>query len=276
MQIAENPKPISEEIHSKLEAWRTRLLSAGFLEPSKHKSTCWHWYFYRPDTELTAFAVNLQGKDGWIEITYGYASTAFTRMAGDENALAFYGLSNTDITLRETFLICEEAEEAIASAHVSALQAKYRGTEKDALLAIAKEKRTSFIAQIASRLKPLGFRKKANTWTRALDPFELVFNLQKSGYADEYYFNILFQPKDSRTHQRCYYTRISPGTMDWQALSPAEMDFFLDRTLVPALQKFLETPLPELGRDPIIWKGCTCDRKHCPACWVKKNLWEAK
>lgn len=276
MQIAENPKPIPADIRAKLESYRTRLLAAGFLEPTKHSSTCWHWYFYRPDTELTAFAVNLHGKDGWVEVTYGYASTTFSRMAGDENALAFYGLSNADITLREVYLICDEADETTAAAQISALRAKYRGTEKDALLAIAGEKRKAFIARIAARLKPLGFRKKANTWTKALEQFELVFNLQKSAYADEYYYNIFFQPQDSRSHLRCYYTRVSPGTMDWQALTAEEMDFFLDRTLVPALRRFLETPLTELGQDPQVWKGCTCSRRQCSTCWIRKNLWEAK
>ena len=64
--------------------------------------------------------------------------------------------------------------------------------------------------------------------------------------------------------------------MDWQALTAQELDFFLKRTLLPTLQKFLETPLPELGRDPKIWKCCHCDHSLCPRCWVEKNVWEAK
>ena len=276
MQISENPKPIPDDIREKLENYRTQLLSAGFLEPTRHHSAEWHWYFHRPDTDLTAFAVNLRGKDGWLEVTYGLASTAFTRMAGDENALALYGLSDTDITLRENFLVCDDADAETLSAQIAAFFSRYRGTEKDALLDLAREKRKAYIAQFAAALKPLGFKKKATTWTRPLDSFELIFNLQKSAYADEYYYNIRFQPVGSKDYRRCHESRISPGTMDWQALTAQELDFFLTRTLLPTLQKFLETPLPELGRDPKIWKCCHCDHFLCPRCWVEKNVWEAK
>ena len=186
MQISENPKPIPADVREKLESFRTRLLAAGFLEPTRHHSSDWHWYFYRPDTDLTAFAVNLRGKDGWLEVTYGLASTAFTRMAGDENALGWYGLSDPDITLRENFLVCDDSDAETLAAQIAAFFSRYRGTEKDALLDLAREKRKAYIAQFAAALKPLGFKKKATTWTRPLDSFELVFNLQKSAYADEY------------------------------------------------------------------------------------------
>lgn len=119
MQISENPRPIPADIREKLENYRTRLLSAGFLEPTRHHSADWHWYFYRPDTELTAFAVNLRGRDGYIEITYGLASTAFTQMAGDENALSLYGLSDTDITLRESFLVCDDSDSETLAAQIA-------------------------------------------------------------------------------------------------------------------------------------------------------------
>ena len=276
MQISENPKPIPADVREKLEDYRTRLLSAGFFEPTRHHSADWHWYFYRPDTDLTAFAVNLWGKDGWLEITYGLASTAFTRMAGDENALSWYGLSDTDITLRENFLVCDDSDSETLAAQIAGFFTRYRGTEKDALLDLAREKRKAYIAQFAAALKPLGFKKKATTWTRPLDSFELIFNLQKSAYADEYYYNIRFQPVGSRDYRRCHESRISPGTMDWQALNAQELDFFLKRTLLPTLQRFLETPLSELGRDPKIWKCCHCDHSLCPRCWVEKNVWEAK
>jgi hypothetical protein len=275
MQISENPKPIPADVREKLENYRTQLLSAGFLEPTRHHSADWHWYFHRPDTDLTAFAVNLHGKDGWLEVTYGLASTAFTRMAGDENALNWYGLSDPDITLRENFLVCDDSDAETLAAQIAAFFSRYRGTKKDALLDLAREKRKAYIAQFAA-LKPLGFKKKATTWTRPLDSFELIFNLQKSAYADEYYYNIRFQPVGSRDYRRCHESRISPGTLDWQALTARELDFFLTRTLLPTLQKFLETPLPELGRDPKIWKCCHCDHLLCPRCWVEKNVWEAK
>lgn len=277
MQIAENPKPIAPEIRDRLESYRTQLLTAGFQEPTRHESTNWHWYFYRPDTELTAAAVNLQARDGYMELTYGYGSTAFTRMAGDENALLFYGLSDDDITLREKFLICDEADGQTAAVRIAAFLETYRGTEKDALLALAKEKRKAWIGQFAARLKPLGFKKKANSWTKRLeDGYELIFYLQKSSYADEYYFNVYLEPSGCSSHMRCLHTRLGNGTFDWQSLTPEETEFFLDKTILPPLRKLMDTPFAVLGNDPMIWKGCICDHSLCPTCWVQKNVWEAK
>ncbi len=46
---------------------------------------------------------------------------------------------------------------------------RYSKTEKDDLLICAKEKRKAFIQQIAVKLKPFGFKKKANIWTCALE-----------------------------------------------------------------------------------------------------------
>jgi len=277
MQIAENPKPIPDDIRARLEHYRARLLDAGFLEPTRHSSSSWHWYFYRPETELTALAVNLRGQDGWIEITYGCGSTAFTRMSGCENALLQYGLSDDDITLREKFLICDEADEQTAADRIAAFLRQYRGTEKDTLLTLAKEKRKAWIGQFAARLKPLGFRKKATTWTKPLEgSFELEFYLQKSSFADEYYFNVRIQPKGSTSYMRCLNTRLGSDTFDWQSLTPEETEFFLDHTILPPLRKLMDTPFEVLGRDPWVWERCSCDHSLCPACWVMKNFRETK
>lgn len=51
MQTAENPKPISDEIRTKMEQYRSMLLAAGMLEPTKRESSVWHWLFYRPATD---------------------------------------------------------------------------------------------------------------------------------------------------------------------------------------------------------------------------------
>lgn len=272
MQISDTPKPIAPDLRARLDAFRTRLLSAGFLEPIQHQSSNWHWYFFRPDTELTAAAVNLQAMDGYLEVTYGYGSTAFTRMAGDENALLFYGLSNDDITLREKFLICDEADEQTAASLIATFLEKYHGTEKDALLLLAKNKRKAWISQFAVRLKPLGFRKKGNTWTKPLEGnYDLSFNLQKSSYADEYYFNVAICPRDSDAWMCCLNTRLGSGTFDWQSLTPEETEAFLDKTILPPLRRLIDTPFAALGWDPWLWERCHCDHSLCPVCWVAKK-----
>lgn len=279
MQITDS-SPISRDVREKMARFRARLLDAGMAEPTKRSGSSGHWLFYRQATELTAFIVNLTGTECYIEIMYGFASTAFTRMAGDENALVELGVGDDDITLREKLIICDEADEEAARARIGQMYDRFRNTPKDALLDEAKEKRKAFIRQIAGALKPLGFRKKANTWTRALEgEYCLMFNAQKSSYADTYYFNVYIGKNGSGRYGDCYYTRLAPpgmSPMDWQALDRDEFAFFLDRTVVPALERILRTPLEALGKLPQIWSGCACDRKKCESCWVEKNLWEAR
>lgn len=271
MQIAADPAPLATEIRTRMEQYRAKLLASGMQEPSKRESSVWHWYFFKPVTSLTAFIVNLTGTDQAVKIVYGYASTAFTRFAGDENALIERGVSDEDITIREKVIISDEADEKTAASLIADLYNRYAQTEKDDLLAYAKEKRKAFIQQIAVKLKPFGFRKKANTWTRTLENgFYLIFNAQKSAFSDEYYFNVYIGKDGADSCGYCYYTRVAPlgmYPMDWQALSKEEFDFFLTNDVIPALEKIIHTPLVELGKTPSYQSGGHCDRKKCESCW---------
>ena len=267
MQMAVDSKPISHEIRAKMEQYRVDLLTSGMLEPSKAESAIWHWLFYKPTTELTAFVVNLTGTDDSIEVTYGYASTAFTRLVGCENCLIESGVRDEEITIRGKIVICDEADEATARNQIAQMHERYLQTPKDELLIEAKAKRKAFIQQIAVKLKPMGFKKKANTWTRTLEgDYYLTFDAQKSSFSDEYYFNVRIGNSKTGNYGGCYYTRLFPSgmcPMDWQALSKDEFEFFLNRTVVPALEKIIRTPLYELGKLPSIWSCCSCDRKKC-------------
>ena len=278
--MATESKPLSGDIQAKMEQYRKDLLSFDMSEPTKWQSSSWHWLFYKPMTDLTAFVVNLQGNEFYVEVTYGYASTAFTRMAGDENALRERGVLDEYITIREKVIICDEADESAAKSKIAEMYAAYLDTPKDDLLLVAKEKRKTFIQQIQTKLKPLGFKKKANTWTRSLtDIYCLMFNAQKSAFSDEYYFNLYIGKNGKNNYGDCYYTRIAPAgmsPMDWQALDKKEFDFFLDNSVVPELEKIIGTPLYELGQISSYWTGCHCNRQKCESCWMQKNLWEAK
>ena len=280
VKMATESKPLSGDIQAKMEQYRKNLLSFDMSEPTKWQSSSWHWLFYKPMTELTAFVVNLQGNEFYVEVTYGYASTAFTRMAGDENALRERGVLDECITIREKVIICDEADESTAKSKIAEMYAAYLDTPKDDLLLFAKKKRKTFIQQIQTKLKPLGFKKKANTWTRSLtDIYYLMFNAQKSAFSDEYYFNLYIGKNGTNNYGDCYYTRIAPAgmsPMDWQALDKEEFDFFLDNSVVPELEKIIGTPLYELGQISSYWTGCHCNRQKCESCWMQKNLWEAK
>lgn len=145
---------------------------------------------------------------------------------------------------------------------------------------LIKEKRKQFINQIAVKLKPLGFKKKATNWTKSLDTnYYVMFNAQKSAFADEYYFNIYIGKNGTDDYGDCYYTRIAPDSkypLDWQTISKEDFDLFLDDTAVIVLQDIINTPLKILGKRENVWCGCTCNRKKCAECWVEKNLWEAQ
>lgn len=268
------------DIQMRMDYYRARLLAAGMLEPTRLRSSHLHWRFYLPDTELTAFVVNLLGTPEHLTITYGFASTAFTRMAGDENALVEYGIDDTGIALREQILIRRESDACKAAQAIESMYHTYHGTTKEVLLSLAKEKRTRFLSRITAELKPLGFRKKAHTWTRLLSQdYILSFNAQKSAFSDEYYFNLTLAKNGDTTFGSCFHTRLSPisaSPFDWQALSAEEFDVFLTHTLLPFLSRFLNSDLESLGADSLIWHNCSCNRKKCPGCWVQKNLWEAQ
>ena len=273
-------KGLPFDIQQNMLHYRECLISAGMQEPVKWEFSEKGGRFYKEMTPLTAFIVNLKANEYYIEVIYGYSSTAFTRMAGCEESLQNWGVGDDDITIRETVLICDEAEEEAACQQIREMYERYQDTQKDELLAFAKEKRKAFIQQIAAALKPMGFKKKANTWTRNLElDYYVMFNAQKSAFSDEYYFNVYIGKHGTGEYGDCYYTRIAPGErypLDWQALSREEFQFFLDRSAVPALKKIIGTPLTELGKEPWVWSGCGCERKKCQKCWVEKNLWGSR
>lgn len=280
MQIAENAKPLSDEMREKMEQFRQQLLNFEMLEPTKRESSGWHWFFYKPITALTAFIVNLHGNEYYIEVVYGYASTAFTRMVGDENALIELGVEDEEITIREKVIICDAADEKTAQSQIKEMYSKYLKVEKDELLVYAKAKRREFIKQIAEKIKPLGFKKKDNTWIRALESnYYVMFNAQKSAFSDVYYFNVYIGKNGTNDYGDCYFTRVDPNgmcSMDWQAFSKEEFEFFLVRKVVPVLNQIIQTPLHKLGKLPPFWSGCHCNHQKCSQCWMEKNLWEAK
>ena len=280
MKMTTGINALPSDIQEKMEQYRKELTAFDMKSPTKRDPSACHWHFYKPTTALTAFIVNITGTEYYIEVTYGHASTAFTRMTGNENALVEWGVSDEEITIREKVIICDEADETIARKKIAELYAAYLHTPKDELLLFAKEKRKAFIQQIQEKLKPLGFKKKANTWTRSLtDTYYLMFNAQKSAFSDEYYFNLYIGKNGANEYGDCYYTRIAPTgmcPMDWQALDKDEFDFFLVNSVVPELEKIISTPLGALGQISSYWAGCHCDHKKCESCWMQKNLWEAK
>lgn len=279
-QQAEEALPLAQQALDRLTAYRASLMAAGMLEPRRRQSKVWQWRFWRPLREDTAFVVNLHAQDDHLDIVCGCASTAFVRMDGSEDFLMDQGIADDDITLREKIRVACTADEERAAEVIGGMYARCAMLDKDALLAMAKEKRRAFLNQFALRLKPLKFRKKGNTWTRDLeDGYYVMFNAQKSSFGDTYYFNVYIGKTGTMRYGDCYAARIAPQEdmpLDWQCFPEEELAGFLEQELTPLMEKIVRTPLKELGRWPLIWRDCTCERKQCPVCWVEKNLWEAK
>ena len=130
--------------------------------------------------------------------------------------------------------------------------------------------------QISQALRPLGFRKQGNACTADLAPGTVLqWHAQKSGFSDEYYFNLFIRKQGAVYQGSCFYDRLHPAglcPLDWQAMPPEVFQHFLDSTVVPVLEKILHTPLEELGKDPSLWRGCSCQRDLCPACWWKRTF----
>jgi len=279
-QRSADAAPINGHIEEMMERFCTQLLAAGMKEPD-WESASWHWKFYRLDTDLTAFAVNLQGRDDGVEAVYGFASLAYLRMDGKEPAeTESIPLSDTQITIRQMSVIRTPEDEREAEARIREMYEAYHLCDKDALLKEKKERQKQFLNTIAVRLKPLGFKKKGAKWTKPLEKgYELTFEAQKSAFSDQYYFNIRIEKSNDSTFGSCYYTRAVPENRkitDWQLIGEVEWTAFLDDLTENKLRPLMETPLEELGKQAWLWENCHCRREKCSECWVQKNLWEAK
>ncbi len=234
------------EIGSLKEKYRTLLLQNGFSE-SEHIFEP-KLKFYKQMTALTAFIVNLHEAEDGLDVIYGYASTAFTRMAGDENALKKWGVDSDGIQIREHILIEDAYDEETAKKWIFAMYEKYQTVEKDELLALAKEKRKAFLQIFAVRLKPLGFRKKGNSWTKPFgNGYALTFEAQKSAYSDSYYFNLAVEHAGKTAYGLApYYTRVSPtgeSPMDWQLVPWTVVERFADELISKTIPEIMEKPV---------------------------------
>ena len=269
------------------DTYRQKLMDAGFQEAAQNP-----WCFYREDMPLTAFFVNLKILSDHICIFYGFASTAFTRLAGCENSLMESGIREDDNCLRFYGEIRTEAD-AMSLREASAERYRqYHGMDKESLLNLIKARRKAFIGRIDAALKPLGFRKKGNQWRKPLgESIILQFWADKSTYMDQYYFEVNIFSTASNQGLWCFTERLEklsvdkfriPGTIiqcntfDWQLQSAQELDAILERAITQYLLPLQSLPPEKLGAEPEMWKRCICPRDRCAHCWVQKNLWEAR
>lgn len=251
-------------------AYRDDALKGGMKEAEwKHRQ----FHFYRRTADKAAFALNLKDFGTHIRVVYGFTTIP------DEDFFRDHGGNDDDIKLRHAAIIRDDEDEAEAARVIQAVFEQYRHTAKDDILALKKERQKEFLSRIHAYLKPLGFAKKASKWTRKLpDGFVLEFEAQKSAYSDVYYFNISLYPV-GQPYPACFSTRLTTDgeqTHNWQLLTAEQFNDIMNRAIETYIRPILQTPFSELGKEPHIWAGCLCRRDRCEACWVEKNLWEAK
>lgn len=268
----------TEPAQAMAERHRAALLDAGFSEArwpgeGKNLSAKNPLRFFRRDSELTAFFVNLEPAGDGLRVFCGFASIAFIRIKNNESALWDMGISEDRAALRFLVPIPTERSEAAAAEQIAAVFRSYQGTEKDALLSLSKELRKAWLDRITQRLKPLGFRKKGNEWRKVLPSgHTLYFAADKGSYSDGYNFDVRLQapPAPPRPGDWCAFAireqdrerAIDPfchHRFDWQLEPPEELDRILDWFLTDFYQPLTAGPI-----EPLLPK-LYCARKDCPA-----------
>jgi len=270
--FAEHPEEdgLTRRNTERMLAYRDAALKSGMQEAAWEHC---QFRFYRRTTDKAAFALNLKDFGTHIRVVYGFTTIP------DEDFFRDHGGDDDDIKLRHAAIIRDDEDEAEAARAIQAVFEQYRHTAKDDILALKKERQKEFLSRIHAYLKPLGFAKKGSKWTRKFpDGLVLEFEAQKSAYSDVYYFNISLYPV-GQPYPACFSTRLTTDgeqTHNWQILTDEQFREIMARAIETYLRPILQTPLSELGKDSRVWAGCLCQRDRCEACWVEKNLWDAK
>ncbi len=191
-----------------LTAYTAALRASGFTA-----AECIPTHFYRLTGDHTALIVNLTDhSDEYgvaVEITYGV--TAIGMAADFEAYFTRHGEDSNTCKLRHTLYITDTVGAAAADTAIRAAFATYTTLDRDAVRAMAKERQKAFIDRFHATLKPLGYKKKAHRWQKALPSgWTVEFDAQKSAYSDQFYFNYAaYRATDNR------YLPLIGGRLNW-------------------------------------------------------------
>ncbi len=207
------------------QTYLTTLAASGFT-PSEHYAH----RFHKKTSDHTALILNLEDvSDDTCEAVYiVYGVTAIGAAPDFEQYFLAWGAADEDIKLRHSTVVTPDNQAEVAEAIRTAFAA-YTPLDATAVRAAAKEKQKAFLNRIHATLKPLGYKRKANTWTKALPTgWYLEFNAQKSAYSDQFYFNYSHYRSEHNKYLPPYgghrLTRIDATgkettIFDWQLLS---------------------------------------------------------
>ena len=288
---------LTNNIKAKTRAFKAILLENGFKEAEFYvENRLWKWKYYKQTAEDVAFIVNLEPYDDYIEIYYGYASTAFTKMVGCSDSLKEHGVDSDDITVRSMFKYTYGDSESLCCSTIKSFHYQYLNLSKDDLLQLAKERKKDFLCSINLKLKPLGFKKKDNAWSIYLNQqYYLSFCVEKARFCDCYRFEYVINSIENETpFIPCYMNHIGYEyksqryDYNWQCYSNVELNnflkFIIEEILLPIINtdesslKDLVVALntikkPQLfiptDEDIKFWNIIHCDLEKCTNCFKK-------
>lgn len=245
--------------------FRNQILKSN-LKEAKYDFRQFHFYYIVSDK--VAFILNLDDLGNCIKITYGYTNIQ------DYKYLEQNGEDNSYIKIRFQGIYKNDGDEKEIINNIKDVYETYFNKTKDEILSLRKLRQKEFINKINEYLKPLNFKKKNTNWTRVLEQnYCLKFELQKSQWSDQYYFNININKLDENI-STCFTTRIiSNGTSiyNWQLMSDYELNELMSIVINDFIMPIVNTPLKELGKQKEFHIGCFCNRKKCENCWIEKN-----
>lgn len=291
-------KSITIEIKNKTRVFKEILLKNDFKEAEFYvENRLWKWKFFKVTSEDVAFVINLEPHDNYIEIYYGYASTAFTKMTNCENALNKYGVDSDTINIRSMIKFKCKDDETITYNKIKNFYDEYNPLTKNELLELAKEKRKEFISKVNSKLKSIGMKKKSLTWTISLnDEYKLSLIMDKTRFCDCYdFYYAIHNVEENIPMKQCHSSYIAYEYknqrchLNYQCYSEEELEnflnFIIDSNLLPII-KTKESNLKDLiiklnqSRKPRLliptneeirfYDGFICDLDNCKSCYKNK------
>ena len=209
-----------------------KLKEKGFVESLYNVG-----YFNKILTSNTALVINIKDYGKYIGLVYGI--TTVSDAEEYRNFFDRFGKPDDEITLRKSVSFVREEDETKAQAHIQDFLLQYKDLSKEELLLVSKENRKKFINAFNVLLKPLGFKKKSNKWSKDIND-RLVFNfyLSKSQYSDIYYMDTWINSKDNEneiSYKKRYLYQNHPH-IDWQLIDMNDFNIYLKEVFIKEIE----------------------------------------
>ncbi len=262
--------PLAE---ARLADFRPLLLDRGFTEAPLYPG-----HFYRMDTTMTAFAVNIDPIPDGVSVTYGWDSVTDSRgQAAKRPFVLTYGCLG--IQLNEQFHLSHGEDATTYAPQIQALYAAHRGTEKEALSALSRklraERKKEIIARVTAQVKSLGLRRRGANWDCSLtENVQLRLSLTCSSWEEAYGLELSACVGDESPG--CWFVRTfdlpgeHKGRFDWR-ITPLDKSEAYIRRVADCIQDLLHAPLNESTFAPSVWTHSPHRQDLCASCGMRER-----